>query len=255
MRLTSLFDLAGKVAVVTGGSSGVGASMAEALGMAGARVVLVSRQKDALDRAVAALLTRSIESKVVAGDLSDSTAIEGIGRAALACFGRVDILINAAGINLRESFESVTVDSWEQQINIHLAAPMFMVQTIAPDMQSRGWGRIINIASLQSFRAFANSAPYGAAKGGIIQLTRAIAQRWSSHGITCNAVGPGFFPTQLTAPVFNDPQLAQHHAQQTAIGRNGEMRDLWGITVFLASDASSYITGQTIMVDGGYTAK
>jgi len=137
MRLASLFDLAGKVAVVTGGSSGVGASMAEALGMAGARVVLVSRQKDALDRAVAALLTRSIESKVVAGDLSDSTAIEGIGRAALACFGRVDILINAAGINLRESFESVTVDSWEQQINIHLAAPMFMVQTIAPDMQSR----------------------------------------------------------------------------------------------------------------------
>lgn len=255
MRLVSLFDLTGKVAVVTGGSSGVGAAMAEALGLAGASVVLVSRRKSELDRTAETLLTQSIDTKVIAGDLSDSTAIAGISRASLECFGRADILVNAAGINLRESFESVTVDSWSQQINIHLTAPMFMAQTIAPDMQSRGWGRIINIASLQSYRAFANSAPYGAAKGGIVQLTRAIAQRWSSHGITCNALGPGFFPTQLTAPVFSDPQLAQHHAHQTAIGRNGEMRDLWGLTVFLASDASSYITGQTIMIDGGYTAK
>jgi NAD(P)-dependent dehydrogenase (short-subunit alcohol dehydrogenase family) len=122
-------------------------------------------------------------------------------------------------------------------------------------MAARGWGRIINIASLQSYRAFANSAPYGAGKGGIVQLTKAIAQEWSPKGITCNAIGPGFFPTQLTAPVFADPALAQKNAMQTCIGRNGELTDLYGLSVFLASDASSYITGQTIMIDGGFTAK
>lgn len=255
MKLASLFDLTGRVAAVTGGSSGIGAAMAEALGMAGAKVVLVSRRKPELDQTSARLAKEGIEASVVVGDLADLSTISDVAGAAVACFGHVDILVNAAGINLREPFQSVTPDSWTKQINVHLSAPMFMTQSLAPMMKERGWGRIINIASLQSYRAFANSAPYGAAKGGILQLTRAIAQNWSAFGITCNAIGPGFFPTQLTAPVFNDAQLVQHHAQQTAIGRNGELKDLWGLTVFLASDASSYITGQTIMIDGGYTAK
>jgi gluconate 5-dehydrogenase len=121
-------------------------------------------------------------------------------------------------------------------------------------MAARGYGRIINIASLQSARAFANGAPYGAAKGGVVQLTRAIAEAWSARGITCNAIGPGFFPTALTAPVFADSNLARTHAARTAIGRNGELADLYGAAVFLASPASAYITGQTLMVDGGYTA-
>jgi gluconate 5-dehydrogenase len=108
---------------------------------------------------------------------------------------------------------------------------------------------------MQSQRAFPNSAPYGAAKGGIVQLTRAIAERWSKHGITCNALGPGFFPTDLTAPVFADPMLAARNAAQTAIGRNGEMPDLYGPVVFLCSDASTYVTGQTLFVDGGFSAK
>jgi len=122
-------------------------------------------------------------------------------------------------------------------------------------MKARGWGRIINLASLQSLRAFADGAPYGAAKGGVVQLTRAIAQAWSPHGITCNAIGPGFFPTPLTAAVFNDPQRAAANAAQTAIGRNGSLDDLYGATVFLASGASAYVTGQTLYVDGGFTAK
>jgi gluconate 5-dehydrogenase len=122
-------------------------------------------------------------------------------------------------------------------------------------MAERGWGRIINIASLQSYRAFANSAPYGAGKGGVVQLTRAIAQEWSAHGITCNAIGPGFFPTPLTAAVMADPVLSAKNAAQTCMGRNGELADIHGITVFFASEASAYITGQTLMVDGGFTAK
>jgi gluconate 5-dehydrogenase len=122
-------------------------------------------------------------------------------------------------------------------------------------MAERGWGRIVNIASLQSARAFANSAPYGAAKGGIVQLTRAIAEEWSPRGITCNAVAPGFFPTDLTAPLFSDPQRSAELAARTMIGRNGRMEDLYGAAVFLASGASGYITGQTLFVDGGFSAK
>ena len=121
-------------------------------------------------------------------------------------------------------------------------------------LASRGWGRVINIASLQSYRAFPNSAPYGAAKGGIVQLTRAIAEAWSKRGITCNALAPGFFPTELTRPVFENPELAQKNAAQTMIGRNGKLEDLYGAAVFFASDASAYITGQTLPVDGGFSA-
>ena len=172
----------------------------------------------------------------------------------LAQLGKVDILVNAAGINLREPFNEITPKSWQEQLNVQLGAPFFMTQALAPQMKQRQWGRVINIASLQSTRAFANSAPYGAAKGGILQLTRAIAQEWSKFGITCNAIGPGYFPTALTAPVFNNPALVKLHAERTAIGRNGEVQDLNGIAIFLASEASAYITGQTIMVDGGYTA-
>jgi gluconate 5-dehydrogenase len=163
--------------------------------------------------------------------------------------------VNAAGVNLRQPFAEVTPQAWQAQIALHLTAPFFLTQTLAPGMAERGWGRILNIASLQSYRAFANSAPYGAGKGGVVQLTRAIAQEWSARGVTCNAIGPGFFPTALTAAVFGQPELAQRNAAQTCAGRNGELEDLYGATVFLASDASAYITGQTLMVDGGFTAR
>jgi NAD(P)-dependent dehydrogenase (short-subunit alcohol dehydrogenase family) len=167
----------------------------------------------------------------------------------------VDILVNAAGINLRQPFGEVDAAAFDLHLAIHLRAPFLLTQRLAPAMRAKGWGRIINLASLQSTRAFADSAPYGAAKGGIVQLTRAIAQAWSPHGITCNAIGPGFFPTPLTARVFADAQRTAALAAQTAIGRNGRLEDLHGATVFLASEASAYITGQTLMVDGGFTAK
>jgi len=249
------FELSGRVAVVTGGSSGIGASLGQALGLAGASVVLVARRQADLDTTANDLFRMGIQVKTVAADLSRPEAVEGISAKALGCFGDVDILVNAAGVNLREPFQEVSLDSWSQQIHLHLTAPMFLTQAFAPRMGTRGWGRILNIASLQSFRAFPNSAPYGAAKGGIVQLTRAIAQAWSSKGITCNAIGPGFFPTRLTEKVFEDETLAAQHARQTAIGRNGQLDDLWGAALFFCSDASGYVTGQTLMVDGGYTAK
>lgn len=254
MRLAPLFSLQGRTALVTGGNSGIGEAMAQALGLAGARVILMARRRDALEIAAQRLRQESIEASVLTCDLSDIEAVRSGAQQALD-LAPIDILVNAAGVNLRQAFGDVTPEGWQTQINLHLSAPFFLTQALAPAMKARGWGRILNIASLQSHRAFGNSAPYGAGKGGIVQLTRAIAQAWSPFGITCNAIGPGFFPTALTAPVFNDPASAARNAAQTCIGRNGELADLHGVTVFLASDASRYMTGQTLMVDGGFTAK
>ena len=253
--LAPLFDLSGRRALVTGGSSGIGAAMARALGLAGARVLLLARRGAELGAVAQALRNEGIEADVLVADLADTQGVQAAARVAEQRWSGVDILVNAAGINLRQSFAEVTPAAWQTQLAVHLGAPFFLTQALAPGMAERGWGRIVNIASLQSYRAFANSAPYGAGKGGVVQLTRAIAQNWGSQGITCNAIGPGFFPTALTAQVFADPALAERHAQQTCIGRNGVLDDLYGATVFLASDASRYITGQTLMVDGGYTAR
>ncbi len=255
MSIATLFDLKGRRALVTGGHSGIGQAMARALGRAGARVLLMARREAELGAAVRQLRAEGIDAELQVADLSDLEAARAAGRVADARWGGTDILVNAAGINLRQPYVEVTPAAWQAQIALHLGAPFFLTQALAPGMQLRGWGRILNIASLQSTRAFADSAPYGAGKGGVVQLTRAIAQAWSPYGITCNAIGPGFFPTALTAPVFADHATAQRHAAQTCIGRNGALDDLVGATVFLCSDASAYITGQTLMVDGGYTAK
>jgi gluconate 5-dehydrogenase len=255
MAAAAMFDLAGRRALVTGGNSGIGETMALALGRAGAKVLLVARRAAELQAAATRLRDDGIAAATLAADLAALPELQAVASQAEQALGGVDILVNAAGVNLRQPFAEVTPEAWQLQLALHLGAPFFLTQALAPGMRSRGWGRILNIASLQSFRAFANSAPYGAGKGGIVQLTRAIAQAWSPHGITCNAIGPGFFPTALTAQVFADDALAQRHAAQTCIGRNGVLDDLHGATVFLCSDASAYVTGQTLMVDGGYTAR
>lgn len=255
MDVRTLFNLSGRTALVTGGNSGIGEAMATALGLAGAKVILVARRENRLQESVAKMKEKNIDAEMLPADLSSGEDALACGKKALEYFGKIDILVNAAGINLRQKFMDITPETWQQQINLHLTVPFFMVQALASAMAARKWGRIINVASLQSYRAFADSAPYGAGKGGIVQLTRAIAQEWSAKGITCNAVGPGFFPTELTEPVFKNPELANKNAGQTCIGRNGELEDLYGTTIYLASEASGYITGQTLMVDGGFTAR
>lgn len=255
MSIFQQFDLSGKTALITGGSSGIGEAMAEALGQAGAKIILVARRKPQLEEARERLVAKNVNViSCISADLESLDATSVLAKEAITSAGEVDILVNGAGVNLRETFMEVSQESWSRQIHLQLSAPFFLTQALAPQMKKNHWGRIINIASLQSYRAFPNSTPYGAAKGGILQLTRAIAQEWSKFGITCNAIGPGFFPTALTAPVFNNSELVKMHANRTAIGRNGEMSDIGGLAIFLASDASSYITGQTIMLDGGYTA-
>lgn len=255
MSIFQQFDLSGKTALITGGSSGIGEAMAEALGQAGAKIILVARRKPQLEEARERLAAKKVNViSCISADLESLDASSELAKEAITSAGQVDILVNGAGVNLRETFMEVSHESWSRQIHLQLSTPFFLTQALAPQMKKNQWGRIINIASLQSYRAFPNSTPYGAAKGGILQLTRAIAQEWSKFGITCNAIGPGFFPTALTAPVFNNTELVKMHANRTAIGRNGVMSDIAGLAIFLASDASSYVTGQTIMLDGGYTA-
>ena len=182
-------------------------------------------------------------------------AVSGLAERAALSFGSIDILINAAGVNFRQPVEEITPESWDKTLDLNLAVPFFLARELVPAMKEKGWGRVINIASLQSSRAFPNGLAYGASKGGISQLTRAMAEAWSRQGITCNAIAPGFFPTELTAPVYENPDLLDRLAAQTAIGRNGVLSDLDGLTVFLTSPASDYITGQVIHLDGGFTAK
>jgi NAD(P)-dependent dehydrogenase (short-subunit alcohol dehydrogenase family) len=254
MIINKLFDLTGKTALITGGSSGLGEAIATALGLSGAKIAIAARRENQLSEALARLSDQGIAASSFVANLSDLEQSSDLALRVLKQLDKVDILVNAAGINLRETYEQVSPQSWQDQLNVHLGAPFFLTQALAPQMKVRNWGRIINIASVQSYRALSNSAPYGSAKGGIVQLTRAIAQEWSRFGINCNAIGPGLFPTALTAPIFSNPNLVKMHADKTAIGRNGKLEDIYGLAIFLASPASAYLTGQTIMVDGGYTA-
>lgn len=249
------FDLGGQVALVTGGSSGLGRAMALALAGAGASVVVAARRREALEESVAMMQEQGGRAAALEADLADPAALGDVAQRAADPFGTVTILVNAAGVNLRQPIDEVDLASWQLTLQLHLGTPFFLSRALVPGMREKNYGRIINLASLQSQRAFANSAPYGAGKGGIVQLTRAMAEAWSRDGINANAIAPGFFPTELTAPVFDDPHTAEAMAAKTAIGRNGTLEDIAGPTVFLASPAAGYVTGQTLFVDGGFTAR
>ncbi len=247
-----LFSVRGRIACVTGASSGLGRALASALAGAGARVVGLARRGEALEawRAEA-----GGETSAISADLSDPSGMAAVAGQAAEPFGPPDILVNAAGINTRQSADAVTLAGWRTTLDLNLATPFFLAQALVPAMRNKGWGRIVNFASLQTVRAFPGGLAYGASKGGIGQLTRAMAEAWSRHGITANALAPGFFPTELTGPVFGDPARAAANAAQTCIGRNGETIDLVGPALFLCSEASRYVTGQILHVDGGFTAK
>ena len=246
----NLLDLTGRIACVTGASSGLGQYAATVLAGAGAKVVGVARREDTLKSWAA-----ETGSGYVAHDLMDRNGLKDLADKVTALHGAPDILVHAAGLNNRQAADDVTQDGWEDTLWLNLSVPFLLSQQFAPAMKAKGWGRIVNFASLQTTRAFPGGIAYGASKGGIAQVTRAMAEAWSKDGINANAIGPGFFPTELTAPVFNDAERSARNAAQTCIGRNGVMADMKGPILFLSSDASSYVTGQVLMVDGGFTAK
>lgn len=254
MKPGELFDLAGRVVVVTGASSGLGRSLAEGFAQAGAAVVVMARRAADLASLESEIGKAGGRAHAIACDLTDRASLRRAAAESAKPFGAPEILVNAAGMNPRKDAFDLPDEEWDATVRINLEAPYFLSKALAPAMIERGWGRIINIASLQSVRAFPLSQPYGATKGGVMQLTRAQAQAWSKHGVNANAIAPGFFATPLTAPLANDPARWDELAKKTFIGRNGVPEDLWGAAIFLASRASDYVTGQTLFVDGGFSA-
>jgi len=252
--LADLFSLDGRIAVVTGGSSGIGQEMARALALAGARVVLVARDESRLADATAGMLAGGGSAAWVSADLAVRSEVSRAASEAEAAFGPVDILVNCAGVNIRPPFASLTVQDWDLTMAVNLTAPFLLGQWFGPAMAARGFGRIINVTSQQAQRAFANSGGYGASKGGLASLTRSQSEAWAASGVCCNSVCPGFVATRLNAHISADPALSAALAARTMVGRNGSPADFAGVTVFLASRASGYVTGQTLYVDGGFSA-
>src|SRR5580700_7408491 len=252
--LTELFSLEGRVAVVTGGSSGIGEAMASALAFAGAQVVIIARDPTRLSAASKSLRDAGCSVAWVSADLSDRAEVRRGASAAAAAFGEPDILVNCAGVNLRPPLESLTEEHWDLMFAVNLNAPFLLGQRFGPAMADKGWGRIINVTSQQAQRAFGNSGGYGASKGGLAALTRSQSEAWAAFGVCCNSVCPGFVATRLNAAVASDPARMAAMAARTMVGRNGEAADFAGLAVFLASTASDYVTGQTIYVDGGFAA-
>ena len=256
-----LFSLASRVALVTGGGTGLGAAFAKGLVNAGASVVVCGRREAPLQETV-----RAIEDEFGPGrchavqcDLEEADAAARCVAEAAAHFGGAPtILVNNAGINVRVPAAELTPAHWQQSLGLMLTAPSELARACAPAMKAAGYGRIINVASLQSTLAFPDSMPYAAAKSGVLGLTRALAEAYSPKhgydGVTCNAIAPGYVRTELTAAVFADEERAARLAAKTMAGRNSVPDDLVGPAIFLASPAAAYVTGQCLNVDGGFTA-
>ena len=250
----ALFELTGRVALITGGSRGLGEEIAAGFGEAGASLMLVARREQWLAPAVDALRARGFRSEGILCDVSDKASVEAAVGRAIEIYGRIDILVNNAGITWGAPAEDMPLEKWRAVLDVNLTGTFLFCQAAGREMIARGGGSIINVASIAGLRAMPGEVPsagYVAAKGGMIALTRELAAKWARHGIRVNAIAPGFFPSRMTEKV-----LEQHQArleERIPMGRIGRAGELKGVAVFLASDASSYITGQTIAVDGGVT--
>jgi len=256
MSVKKLFDLSGRVAIVTGGSRGLGLQMAEALGEMGAKVALTARKQDELDGAVALLKKQGIDAAAWACDIGRREAIAPVADAILKKYGKVDILVNNAGATWGANAEDHPLEAWDKLVNVNLSGMFVLTQMIAKrSMIPATYGRIINIASVNGVQAndprLVRTAAYVATKHGVIGLTRQLAAEWGRHGITVNAICPGFFPSKMTKSTLGkDLQMI---VDATPTGRVGNDQDLKGATVLLASDAGAHITGQALVVDGGAT--
>ncbi|ADI11954.1 hypothetical protein SBI_08836 [Streptomyces bingchenggensis BCW-1] len=249
--LSGLFSLNGQVAVVTGGSSGIGRGIAGALARAGASVVVVARREAELTATIEELKADGCRAAWVSADLSTRDGVRAAAEEAVAAFGEPDILVNSAGINLRPPMSELGEDVWDTTMAVNLEAPYLLGQRFGPKMAERGFGRIIHITSQQAHRAFVQSGAYGVSKGALESLARSQAEAWSPYGVTCNTLVPGFVMTPLNTRLSADPQQVAALAARTMVGRNGLAEDFAGAAVFLASRASAYVTGQALFVDGG----
>ena len=256
-RVQSLFDLGGRTALVTGGSRGLGLQIAEALGEAGARVVLSARKPGELEAAVAALKARGVEASWIAADASQPAQVQRLADEAIAMLGHVDILVNNAGATWGAPAEDHPLEAWDKVMNLNVRAIFLLSQAVGKaSMIPRRRGRIINVASIAGLRGNSGamtSVAYNTSKAAVINFTRALAGEWGPHGINVNALAPGFFPSRMTAGVIAHVGL-DNMCAQAPLRRLGDDEDLKGAALLLASDAGKHITGQVIAVDGGVSA-
>ena len=254
MAVLDRMKLDGRVALVTGGTKGLGKSMAEGLAEAGAAVAIVSRHADqAAEVALGITAATGQAAKGYGCDVTVPEQVEALVADVLADFGQVDILINNAGINIRGAIDALTLEEFLEVQTINVTGPWLLTRALAGHFKERRYGRVINIGSTLSIIAIANRTPYATSKGAILQMTRALALEWAPYGITVNCMMPGPFGTEMNTPIKNDPAQYEQFIAKIPLGRWGELEEIQGLAVFLASDASSFVTGAAITIDGGWT--
>ena len=247
----SLFDLSGRVAIVTGTSRGLGQYMARALAKAGADLVLTSRERTRLFPFEAEIQAMGRRTLCLELDVRDLHSIQKMAASAEAHFDHIDILVNNAGCNVRKPALEVTWEDWNLILETNLRGSFFVAQAMAPGMIGRGFGRVINIGSVTSVAGYAGLGPYGASRGGIRQLTMSLADDWGRYGVTVNCLAPGWFSTEQNKALYEDREWVEYICDRIPVKRPGQPHDLDGAVVFLASESSRYVTGQTLLVDGG----
>jgi NAD(P)-dependent dehydrogenase (short-subunit alcohol dehydrogenase family) len=255
MNVSKLFDLTGRVAIVSGGSMGLGLQMAEGLAEMGANIVLCARKRERCEEAAEGLRVLGVETLALACDVKDKTAINTVVEETLAKFGRVDILINNAGASWGAPVEEMTLEQWDKVLSTNLTGTFLFCQAAGKVMTAQGMGKIINIASVAGLRggsAELQAIGYHASKGGVIAFTKDLACKWAAHNIQVNVIAPGWFPTHMSEWIIENHKKSL--LAKIPMGRFGGDHDLKGAAVFLASDASAYVTGHVLVVDGGQTA-